>query len=136
MKQIFTLIGYYPDNKVHGANMGTIWGRQDPGGPHVGPMNFAIWVYMVMICLEYIGLYYQYICNINVISLKMHTWQMTYQSFAEHLPAILPYVVLKSEYIEIDVWNGVRDGFCTHESVILVFVCFTSMGININIASE
>ena len=29
--------------KVHGANMGPIWGRQDPGGPHVGPMNFAIW---------------------------------------------------------------------------------------------
>ena len=32
-----------PDSKVHGANMGLIWGRQDPGGPHVGPMNFAIW---------------------------------------------------------------------------------------------
>ena len=31
------------DSKVHGANMGPIWGRQDPGGPHVGPMNFAIW---------------------------------------------------------------------------------------------
>ena len=31
-----------PDNNVHGANMGPIWGRQDPGGPHVGPMNFAI----------------------------------------------------------------------------------------------
>ena len=26
-----------PDRKVHGANMGSIWGRQDPGGPHVGP---------------------------------------------------------------------------------------------------
>ena len=26
-----------------GANMGLIWGRQDPGGPHVGPMSFAIW---------------------------------------------------------------------------------------------
>ena len=24
--------------------MGPIWGRQDPGGPHVGPNNFAIWV--------------------------------------------------------------------------------------------
>ena len=24
--------------------MEPIWGRQDPGGPHVGPMNFAIWV--------------------------------------------------------------------------------------------
>ena len=34
----------FPDSKVHGANMGPIWGRQDPGGPHVGPMNFAIWV--------------------------------------------------------------------------------------------
>ena len=32
-----------PDSKVHRANMGPIWGRQDPGGPHVGPMNFAIW---------------------------------------------------------------------------------------------
>ena len=35
-----------PDSKVHGANMGPIWGRQDPGGPHVGPMNFAIWDFM------------------------------------------------------------------------------------------
>ena len=25
---------------------GAIWGRQDPGGPHVGPVNFTIWVYM------------------------------------------------------------------------------------------
>ena len=32
-----------PDSKVHGANMGPIWGQQDLGGPHVGPMNFAIW---------------------------------------------------------------------------------------------
>ena len=32
-----------PDSKVHGANMGPIWDWQDPGEPHVGPMNFAIW---------------------------------------------------------------------------------------------
>ena len=32
-----------PDSKVHGANMKPIWGRQDPGGPHVGPINFPIW---------------------------------------------------------------------------------------------
>ena len=32
-----------PDSKVLGANMGPIWGRQDPCGPHVGPMNLAIW---------------------------------------------------------------------------------------------
>ena len=33
----------HPDSKVHRANMGPIWGRQDPGGPHVGPMNLVIW---------------------------------------------------------------------------------------------
>ena len=37
-------LNVFPDSKVHGANMGPIWGRQDPGGPHVGPMNLAIWV--------------------------------------------------------------------------------------------
>ena len=39
-----SVIVVYPDSKVHEANMGPIWGRQDPGGPLVGPMNFAIWV--------------------------------------------------------------------------------------------
>ena len=37
-------VNTYPDSMVRGANMGPIWSRQDPGGPHVGPMNFAIWV--------------------------------------------------------------------------------------------
>ena len=27
------------DSKVHVANMGPIWGQQDPGGTHFGPMN-------------------------------------------------------------------------------------------------
>ena len=31
-----------PDSKVHGANMGPTWRQQDPSGPHVGSMNFAI----------------------------------------------------------------------------------------------
>ena len=31
-----------PESKVHGANVGPTWGRQDPGGPHVGHMNFVI----------------------------------------------------------------------------------------------
>ena len=38
-----------PDIKVHGENMGLIWGQQDPGGPHVGPINFAIWDMALMI---------------------------------------------------------------------------------------
>ena len=34
----------HPDSKVHGANMGSIWGQQDPDGIYVGSMNFTIWV--------------------------------------------------------------------------------------------
>ena len=33
----------YPDSKVHGAFMGPTWGRQDPGGPHAGPIILLIW---------------------------------------------------------------------------------------------
>ena len=49
MRGIFAIQGFIPmitspDNKVHVANMGPIWGRQYPVGPHVGPMNLAIWV--------------------------------------------------------------------------------------------
>ena len=37
-----------PQSKVRGANMGPIWGRQDPGGRYAGSRNFAIWGGMVM----------------------------------------------------------------------------------------
>ena len=46
----------YPDSKGRGANMGPICGRQDPGGPYVGPMNFAIWVaanFFQVQCVDY-----------------------------------------------------------------------------------
>ena len=42
-----------PDSKVHGANMGPIWGQQGPGGPHVGPMNFAIWGSYTRVILDH-----------------------------------------------------------------------------------
>ena len=42
MCEMGMLVRDFPDSKVHGANMEPIWGRQDPGGPHVVPMNFVI----------------------------------------------------------------------------------------------
>ena len=39
------------DSTVHGANMGPIWGRQDPGGPHVGPMDFVFWACLGLYCI-------------------------------------------------------------------------------------
>ena len=53
------------DSKVHGANMGPIWGRQDPGGPHVGPMNFAIWGIFFCISLR----------SIDRADLVVHVWR-------------------------------------------------------------
>ena len=43
----------FPDSKDHGANLGPTWGRQDPGWPQVGPMNFAIWVIMPVVEIDY-----------------------------------------------------------------------------------
>ena len=34
---------HIPDSKILGAHMEPTWCRQDPGGPHVGPMKIAIW---------------------------------------------------------------------------------------------
>ena len=43
MEQRVTNINHDPDNKIHGANMEPTWGRQDPGGPHVGHVKLVIW---------------------------------------------------------------------------------------------
>ena len=45
-KEKFFVTWYFPNSKAQaqGAYMGPTWGRQDPGEPYVGPMNFAIWV--------------------------------------------------------------------------------------------
>ena len=42
---------HYSDSKVHGANMGHIWVLSAPGGPHVGPMNLAIRVMILVVNL-------------------------------------------------------------------------------------
>ena len=33
----------YPNNKANGDNIGPTWVLSAPDGPHVGPMNLAIW---------------------------------------------------------------------------------------------
>ena len=37
--------------------MEPIWGRQDPGGPHVGPMNVVIWDLFVQVATDGIVLF-------------------------------------------------------------------------------
>ena len=34
----------HPDSKIHGANLRPTWVLSAPDGPHVGPINLAVWV--------------------------------------------------------------------------------------------
>ena len=61
-----------PDSKVHGANMRPIWGRQDPGGPHVCPMNFVVWELMLcqQISDDFLALLPNLLTKHGLLSLK------------------------------------------------------------------
>ena len=59
----YFLCKLYPYSKVPGANMGPIFGRQDPDGPHVDPMNFAIWVTLLV-----------QKCDLELLN-RSHMWQ-------------------------------------------------------------
>ena len=61
--QAYPLKLAHPDSKVHGATMGPIWDRQDQGGPHVGPMNFAIWRDCVVF---FIWFWFHKVCAIRI----------------------------------------------------------------------
>ena len=62
-----SLMRPYPDSKDHGAHMGPISVRQDPGGPHVGHMNFAIWVTLTISQMETQGRPNGYHCRSTMV---------------------------------------------------------------------
>ena len=41
--QLYSMTRNHPDSKVHGANMEPTWVLSAPDGPHVDPINLAIW---------------------------------------------------------------------------------------------
>ena len=72
------ILSYYPDSQVHGAYMGPIWDRQDPGGLHIGPMNLAIRVGMCVCfwichCAFHI---HMYAITIFPPSFKQYLWHV------------------------------------------------------------
>ena len=122
----------FPDSKVHGAKMGPIWCRQDPGGPHVGPMNLAIWVvnwthrnklhwYFDKKCLLKKIHLKKLICNISSFLLKLKfalifkvsairgTWDLIIKLF-EHewpmFPVITVWAQIKWNSNTICLWGS------------------------------
>ena len=69
---------------AHVANMGPIWGRQDPDGPHVGPMNFAIWEVIM---------YW-----VHALYLKHCDWKQIQQMYW-FIPCHVEFVFRKFKYI-------------------------------------
>ena len=74
------LLNNHPYSKVHGANVGPTWGRQDPGRPHVGLMNFVIWAGQWMkIC----HMAWQHeICFYTKLELRFHGKHYFYEYYA------------------------------------------------------
>ena len=99
----------YPDSKGHGANMGPIWGRQDPSGPHVGPMNFATWVHIRLI----------------VDNVRLGNYQIVICFNAVYVSTInnksIPFYknLLPIEYVALGYRHMSTMAFCVSETVIL-----------------
>ena len=82
-----------PNSKVHGANMGPIWGWQDPGGPHVGPMNFAIWDWFQI----YTGVWF----NIKMVSYQyseFHCGDKTVVRSSDRLISTMGMTILSPQW--------------------------------------
>ena len=54
------------DRKIHGANMGPNWGRQDPGGPHVAPWT--------LLSGNYIYSFFAYLRTFPSVLSKLFVW--------------------------------------------------------------
>ena len=85
-----------PDSKVHGANMGPTLGRQDPSGPNVGHVNFAIWDVFYGVCCNKYSICYKII--IEIWSSGLLWYQETLQLDMKLRYDILKMVISRISY--------------------------------------
>ena len=65
---------HVPDNKVHGTNMGPIWGRQDPGGPMLVPWTLLSGVHYIKIIYHHVPCAYKGVINSTLIMYCTIKW--------------------------------------------------------------
>ena len=114
---VFTMLEACPDSKVHGANMGPIWGRQDPAGPHVGPMNFAIW--HLFSCLEQCWLIGNGTHRNKIqYNLNKNTKKFTYSAFLEYSALSISRMHLEmSLYLTRSLAGPFQERYLIHEII-------------------
>ena len=105
-----------PDSKVHEANMGPNWSRQDPGGPHVGPMNFAIW-----------DLYSDTLCYLIYFSFCSHMmfyviW-LNFSNLFEIWYFVHLYFLIIMCHLFNHVCNMILSDVCLYFLIIMCFNC-------------
>ena len=117
-----------PDNKVHGAIMGPTWVLSAPDGPHVGPMNLAIWdgtsivgsgmtvnmtcpvghqtAWLTRQCANWSSKYISRQYAIYSVKCDMICWQL----FCVHLT----WLMSNKRFISESVWLAIQklDGYC------------------------
>ena len=92
-----------PISKVHGANMGLTWVLSAPDGPHVGPMNHAIWA------LSIVPHGRDTLCHISHNSLPTHTlWNMHWDNSAH--PS--DYTYMNNLWIMVWLWHWMKRLSC------------------------
>ena len=80
-------------SKVHGANMGPNWVLSAPDGPHVGPMNLAIWVGIPIIKKRWTHDHLIFIIEIPVPEKTIFTLRWSQAGYAEwEVVAVVPYL--------------------------------------------
>ena len=98
-----------PDSKVRAANMGPIWSRQDPGGHHVGPMNFAIWDGLLKYAYKLVYVWKKLVTNLsNGRTGKVLHRKCEFSKKNLQLTVIVHYVIiisqLYSKHVHLIVW--------------------------------
>ena len=83
--------------RLLGANMGPIWGRQDPYGPHVGPTKFVIWVWYGNTLNERSGNSTNNYLSSAVVNIGKHTYRKTTVGSYLHEKHLMCYVYIAQE---------------------------------------
>ena len=91
-----------PDIKDYEANMGPTWGRQDPGGPQVGPMKLVIWVRLVNL---YVTIYQTFQAALQTFT-QQHCWK--HQPLCFYIILIFWLNAHQSSYIKQHLDIGLR----------------------------
>ena len=120
---VTVLSAIYPDSKVHEANTGPTLVLSAPDGPHVGPMNFAIREYHLLVWSEIFTPWKDITFDTSRVTFKA--------GILTHMYVVHLVWIQNSEWkIVCILWHDGL-GFCG--LLLLFFVCFVCFVVCVNI---